>query len=498
MPLVNLRSDLSWYNRPPNGVQSTNRVVAAGQDVLRISKFLARPEGLVFVAKQVGLQVTNPNTENAAGRADAKSPFKLFNPASIIGSVSGQVTGVRLARHFTVDPTQPAKYENIINSRQGSQKTANNRLVLLRRELMTPTKLDPTILTLTAATGPGGLRTVITRAENTLPFNTDGTVKNNVYSYNRPYITTKDFNGSRLSSTIDFDVTSLKSRFSELDARTQQNWNNYYNNVLSLNTDALRDNANNIANLTITAYQTNKVITTVDDESSSVKKQIESVDFESRVLKAPIGDAVRYNTLTYGNIKARRNSRTNSKVDIDFLTGDAWTQKAQQEVKQVEDANLVQLILGGINFKAYITSLTDSIDAQWDGKRDQGRADNIFFYTGFDRNVSVSFTVAIEKQSEVDTEWEKLAQLGRFCLPKYGSNGYYSTPIKVTIGNIHKSTPMLLTNVSFDWDTETPWSLVTTYDANRNGNNKPLYTNVTCDLIYLGTPKQTQSSVYFG
>jgi hypothetical protein len=490
MPLINLKSNLSWYGRPPGEPQSSNRVTQAARDAARITKYLTRADGLLFVATQTGLQVTNPNTENARGIADAKSPTKLFNPLSIAGSVSGQVTGVRLARHFSTDPNAPTKYEGILNSRQGLEATTNNRLVRLRTELIGTTNLDPTIYTLTAATGPGGLRTVFTRTTNT-------TNAVNKFLFELPYQNTRDQTGTYSTALVDDGLSSTKTKFNNIQKYSQQTWKAYYTNTLSLNTDALRAATNSTVNITTENYQANKNITAVD-ETSVVKNQINDPEFETRILKAPIGTPERYRTLTYGTIKQRRQNRSTSAPAIDYIDGVQWLSKAPTELKQIADGRLISLSIGSISFKAYIQSLTDSIDAQWDGKRDQGRADNIFFYGGFERNVSLSFIVAVETKAEATTEWEKLAALGRLCYPKYSSNGYYSSPVRVTVGAIHKNTPMLLTNVSYDWDTETPWSLITTYDENYQGNDKPLYTSVSCDFIYLGTPKQTQSSVYFG
>lgn len=78
-------------------------------DVIRIGKFLTTGKGLLFLAKQVGLQLMNPNVDErpangiidslASATSFGMSPTQIFNPLALIANVGGSAIGLRLPRH---------------------------------------------------------------------------------------------------------------------------------------------------------------------------------------------------------------------------------------------------------------------------------------------------------------------------------------------------------------------------------------------------------------
>ena len=86
--------------------------------------------------------------------------------------------------------------------------------------------------------------------------------------------------------------------------------------------------------------------------------------------------------------------------------------------------------------------------------------------------------------------WNKLQNLGRMTHPVYGSEGFYGQKIDVTIGKLFNATPMIITDLGFDWDNETPWEIDPDYQA-------PLYTNVIMSCIVLGKKRpQNDTKLY--
>jgi len=168
------------------------------------------------------------------------------------------------------------------------------------------------------------------------------------------------------------------------------------------------------------------------------------------------------------------------------------------------------LKIGSTSFRAYINSLSDGVEANWSGEQDQGRADQRYMYTGYQRDISLGFMVAVEKSSEINFLWNKLSKLARKAYPTYNTSvGYYANRTSLTLGGLYKEMPVILTSISFDWDTETPWALpaeTTEYPYNTRstagtvtkiGNSKPLYTNVQCEFIYIGTGLTDSSTPFF-
>jgi hypothetical protein len=87
-------------------VTAAERIV---QDVFRIGKFLLSAKGLLFVAKQVGLQLMNPNVDTApangitgflsAASSFGASPTQIYNPLAMLVNVGGSPAGLRIPRH---------------------------------------------------------------------------------------------------------------------------------------------------------------------------------------------------------------------------------------------------------------------------------------------------------------------------------------------------------------------------------------------------------------
>jgi len=82
---------------PRGGIVAS--VERAALDGVRLGKFLIRPQGLLFLAKQQLLHLMNPNTENVTGYATAPTRQKLFNPVNFLASAVGGIAGLRFKRY---------------------------------------------------------------------------------------------------------------------------------------------------------------------------------------------------------------------------------------------------------------------------------------------------------------------------------------------------------------------------------------------------------------
>ena len=144
-----------------------------------------------------------------------------------------------------------------------------------------------------------------------------------------------------------------------------------------------------------------------------------------------------------------------------------------------------------ISFRAYISSFNDSFAPGFDSTPDQGRADARYLYSGFERNVSVDFVVVAFNKEDFDLQWKKLQALAKLTYPIYGDNGFYGDFCKLTIGKVFNKMPAYITDLSYDWDNETPWEI----NADRQA---PMYTNVSVSLNILHTkkPSATTTAVY--
>ena len=88
-----------------------------------------------------------------------------------------------------------------------------------------------------------------------------------------------------------------------------------------------------------------------------------------------------------------------------------------------------------MNFRAFLGPITDSYNAQWSGFNYLGRGEKFYTYGGFDRTLSLSWTVAAQSKQELIPMYKKLNFLASTLAPDYSPNGYMrGNLIQLTIG----------------------------------------------------------------
>jgi len=208
-----------------------------------------------------------------------------------------------------------------------------------------------------------------------------------------------------------------------------------------------------------------------------------------------------YKSVPYASFPTRTPSTTPTHHDfrdiaksqpIHGASGGGWDTTYVDELHKpiTENENsLINFNFGGIKFKAHLGTLGEAFAPGWDGQQDQGRADPRYLYTSFERTLSLDFIVAAFNAAEQDENWVRLQKLARLTYPKYGGSGFYGQDINVTIGDMFQSKKMIITDLGYDWDNETPWEI-------ESGKQAPMYTAVNMSLTVLGDKPQHTSTVY--
>jgi hypothetical protein len=111
-------------------------------------------------------------------------------------------------------------------------------------------------------------------------------------------------------------------------------------------------------------------------------------------------------------------------------------------------------------FRAYLDSLGDSYNGEWNGTRYIGRAEELYNYTGFKRSLNFGFKVAAHSAQELKPLYEKLNRLAGTTAPTY-QNGLFLQGVfsKITIGDYIQKLPGFFTSVAFAWQTAYPWEI---------------------------------------
>jgi hypothetical protein len=104
-----------------------------------------------------------------------------------------------------------------------------------------------------------------------------------------------------------------------------------------------------------------------------------------------------------------------------------------------------------IHFRAFLDKITDSYKADWKEIKYVGRGESFYSYSGFDRKVSLSWTVAAQSKVELIPMYKKLNYLASLCAPDYSEYGYMrGNIVKLTIGGYFHEQPGIITGFNYD------------------------------------------------
>jgi len=114
-----------------------------------------------------------------------------------------------------------------------------------------------------------------------------------------------------------------------------------------------------------------------------------------------------------------------------------------------------------IHFRAFLNQISDAYNAEWNGTKYVGRGENLYTYGGFDRKVSLSWTVAAQSKAELIPMYKKLNYLASICAPDYSANGYMrGNIVTLTIGGYFYEQPGVITGFSYEMnDDNSTWEI---------------------------------------
>jgi hypothetical protein len=123
-----------------------------------------------------------------------------------------------------------------------------------------------------------------------------------------------------------------------------------------------------------------------------------------------------------------------------------------------------------LHFRAFIDNVSDSYNAEWKALEYMGRAEKFYKYGGFDRKMSLSFTVVAQSREELGVMYDKLNFLASSLAPEYLdslTSGYMAGNIAyITLGHYVDDQPGVITGLDFDIPEDSPWEI----GVDDNGN----------------------------
>lgn len=187
---------------------------------------------------------------------------------------------------------------------------------------------------------------------------------------------------------------------------------------------------------------------------------------ENRTL---IGDPGIYST--NATTQAKKRDKLNLLPSID-LSNEKDKRKAQ-DIRNTYDKDLVTFKIQIINndtpneendvilyFRAFLDGISDAYTSEWDSIQYVGRGEKFYNYKGFDRQISLGWTVSAQSQNELQPMYERLNYLASVCAPDYSANGYMrGNLIKLTIGGYIYEQVGIIKGFSYEMKEEYPWEI---------------------------------------
>jgi hypothetical protein len=208
---------------------------------------------------------------------------------------------------------------------------------------------------------------------------------------------------------------------------------------------------------------------TQDDRFSSVRQEV----------RIGIGDP----GATKGNVKQIIDKLNAKPISINQSTGEGPFQESENandfchfRIGIVDTQN--PTTSNYMNFRAFLEDISDSYSSNWKGESYLGRAEKLYKYSGFDRDMSVSFKVVAQSQAEMNSMYSKLNYLASSMAPTYTPEGYMAGNIVViTIGEYIYEQYAIINSLNYKIPEESPWEI--TIGQGSNLDELPHYIDVS-------------------
>ena len=481
--------------------------LSAAEDVARLTKYFAdinNPQGLLFATKQNLLSRTGIKTEASKGIGYAGGALNegAYTPLSTLGQALVGLTGTHLNKQG-IDPTGliPGlgikKYQDVISENQlnpnKSFSISDNRLTSLQDS-------------------------IIFSIPNLLPFN--GVKGYNLFPNPSTLISYDGGAGSNLGvgkTNIKFATSNNDTTLKSLETPSFNN--NKSTTSLFSTWDYQQITLLSSLNLDSDTKDDFRETISIANPSPNTKSYLASTpgysqDFEKRFNltgKSGVSPGSRLrdrSNPTKGSTLPTLNQFISRPLDSvnaypiyksEFKDGSRYGKDGFEELNDIvefsiailnnDDQNDPKNGISGLSyrkymhFRAFIDNISDSYDADWNAISYMGRGEKFYKYGGFERKMSLGFTVAAQSKDELNVMYDKLNFLASSLAPEYLdslTSGYMCGNMAyITLGDYINDQPGIITSLTFDIPEDSPWEI------NREDNLRQLPHMIKVSLNFI-------------
>ena len=466
------------YSSDPTGFVSAFTHTAI--DVVRMSKFLV--DKPLFTAKQIGLQLMNPQVEHKSDFTTANKTDRLtkgqgffnnvgnftlntankvankanqiqnklgsnrvYTPVNFIAQIAGSAAGKHIPRQgFDLEISDTDKYPYIVKQ---NDKNKVNRLVGF------------TNLFIGAHSNQEGKKEMFSYTGG--PNSFLGIGKTSISSY---------YSTFAAGDTTNPDSVSTLNGFRPIDAGA----------IFDIK-DGLYPNGMKVANVDFRAYKAatdevyakevkDKSIRITNYQKYNTHQRIGVINTNSKSFGEVANDGVNMVSLYYsqfaaGNVKDINGEDVNKEKIRDLI---------KFRIKAIDNDNPGKGVY--MVFRAFLHGITDNMDATWNPVKYVGRGESFYAYDGFTSGYSLGFTIAAFSKKEMKPLYQKLNYLKSTMAPDYNANKMRGNVMEFTVGDYIKQQPGIITSLSITIPDEASWEIAMNEpDAEAGGLDKDMH-----------------------
>jgi len=454
-------------------------------DARRINKLLKdAPKGPLWIARQVGLQLSNPKLEvkkintgsgllntivNFAQDKIGLIPTRIYNLGfNTLAQVPVNAFGVHFNRHGLL-PVQDenTKYLAVVQHNNEGDGAPNNRLVGYKNKFSLGDKKYNSNAITSRSRFVGSLFNILSQLSPLRFAPKDLTIENYLGGPGSSYGV-----GNTLIKRYSFTEDNQKITFADDKSRTiagrARNLNNNVINALDKKTDLTQGgpSVQVYGSTALARFSTIPALKTYQQ----IKKQNDTQATKGVFRFNPFKNTANLGAGGFDFYNGEINSYTNNNIeykngiDATLKLNGSW--KSLNREKRVgsgrqDQINLTPLFTsqaGTINdrilidgfgykeirdlckfriqaintdtpdiatwmiFRAYLTQFTDNVDATWNDVKYVGRGESFYIYSGFIRKINIGFKVAALSEKEMKPMYQKLNYLMGNLMPDYSKN----------------------------------------------------------------------------
>ena len=128
-----------------------------------------------------------------------------------------------------------------------------------------------------------------------------------------------------------------------------------------------------------------------------------------------------------------------------------------------------------IHFRAFLDSFNDVYTAKWDAVNYVGRGEELYNYSGFGREIDLSWTVYAQSKAELIPMYKKLNYLASSLAPDYNPAGFMrGNLVRLTLGGYLYEQPGIIKSINFGVPTESSWEIAINETGGKDESVKEL------------------------